>query len=181
MKKILPLLITLFSFGLILGQDLSQFDVRLGAGWSLATSGDYITNTLDAEVNYHVSDYFSVGTGFAVGSSFAGDYGNMSFVHHRWTAFVSPLANNRLIDLRAGVGPAAYLLSEIREVERRSFDGTQYSIMEFTNSLSLGFNVTLESQLNITDRLFIGGTIVSQFYRGGDLNHALLGRVGVRL
>lgn len=159
-----------------------KFDIRFGFGTSFLGTGDMRAVTIENELNYAFSRYFTSSFGLSFGKSIYGVYESASFIQGNLNIYISPLKNNRRNDFRIGTGLSYNLVSNYyKESERYENGVLVYESYKVENTNAIGLNLILEDTFSITDKFFVGAKVFLQPYRNGDINRGILMKTGLRL
>ncbi|WP_017733506.1 hypothetical protein [Nafulsella turpanensis] len=177
------LLFFLLSVQLFAQEVDKPFDLRFGLGTSLLGSGDILTITLENELNYKLTKYFTTGLSLNYGRSNNGVYGTTSYIQGNLNVFISPFKNTRKNDFRIGTGVSLYNVSDTHLLYRW-FDSSG-ELVEINYDVdvrkSYGYNIILEDTYSINSKLLLGLRLFTQPYLNGDINSGVLLKFGVKL
>jgi len=184
--KIILVLLAVTLFGLNASaqvEDPSRFDIRIGIGTSLLGTGDMRTFMLETELNYSLTEYFTIGGGLGMGRSNSGVSETASFFQGNANMYFSPFGNSGKNDFRIGGGLSFNSISDayISSVELGPGGQIINQEVTFDQRNALGFNIILENSYWITDKTLIGIKVFTQPYVNGDINSGILFKVGFRL
>jgi len=164
-------------------QATDRLDFRIGAGASLLGSGDFLVFNYENELNFKYNKYFTSSLSLNLGqSAVSSAFEKASFVQGNLNVFVSPFKNTGRFDFRVGTGITFYSLSETlpsRLVNENGVWVRRDNLVDRRSSL--GYNLIIEGNHMVSDRISIGWKLFAQPYRNGDINSGVLVKLGLKL
>lgn len=158
----------------------SNWDIRLGAGYSLLGSGDYFTFNYETELNYKLNHYFTTSASFDLGKSIRGVSGTASFKQGNLNLFLSPFKNNKKNDFRIGTGLTYYTITDTPGSISYDVNGTWVTWYLLDTRSAFGFNIILEDSYLLSRKLLLGIKLFTQSYYHDDINTGVLVKLGYK-
>ena len=105
----------------------------------------------------------------------------VTFIQGNANMFFSPFTSLRKYDLRLGTGLTYYIIHENTIVAETYINGfLTERVYEAGTYNSLGFNVIIENNFNLSDRYLVGLKLFTQPYFNGDINTGAILKFGVK-